>query len=217
MQRVTKTLRRALAATTPLSSIPESLLGAAPGESLRSLLVTSGRAGEGKTTVAIGIAAALAKQPKTSVLLVDASTRDPVLANWFEVGNEPGFCEWLGADPALKDVFHETSTSGLYVMSAGAQGAPVATLLANFPERMQTLLERFTYVVFDGDATLSSSGGPLLSRHVDGVVVVAECEKTKREVVAETRLRLERAGGRVLGVVLNKRNFYIPGVFYGKG
>jgi len=56
----------------------------------------------------------------------------------------------------------------------------------------------------------------LLAGQVDGVVLVAECEQTKWEILALCKEKLGRLGGQVLGVILNKRQFYIPGALYGK-
>ena len=215
MARLDRSLRLALATSASLEGLPGSILSAANGDVVRSLLVTSGRDGEGKSTMAVGMAAALARQSNAAVLLVDGNARRPALADWFDVPAEPGFHEWL-VDAALDAVIHRTETPGLSVLTAGGRAASIPDLLTAFPLRLKTLLERFAYVVMDGDSILTSAGAAMFAKHVDGIVLVAECERTKWEVIAETRSRLDRMGGRVLGVALNKRKFYIPGVFYGK-
>jgi len=209
-----KHLRRALATTNSLLGFPGSLLSAANGDSVRTLLVTSGRDGEGKTTVAVGIASALSRQSNAPVLLVDANHRRPALASWFGITSTPGFSEFL-ADTSGEHPFHKDEASGLSILSAGGQ-ASISDLLPSFPSRLKVLQDQFSYVVIDGDSTLTSSEASLFARHVDGIVLVAECGQTKWEVISQARERLARLGGRVLGVALNKRKFYIPGVFYGK-
>ncbi len=197
-----------------LISLQGSLLSAANGKGMRSLLVTSGRDQEGKSTVAIGLAVALARQANARVLLVDGNFRRPALANLFGLSVEPGLREFLTGSSG-EQVIQKTDEPRLSLLTSGGSGS-VAELLTKLPERLQVLCEGFDHVIFDGDSTLTSSEAVLLARHVDGVVLVAECEQTKWEILSLCKEKLARLGGTVLGVVLNKRQFYIPGALYGK-
>lgn len=207
-------LNRALAATVSLGGLSGSILSAAGGESARSLLVTSARDGEGKSTAAVAMAVALARQSSAPVLVVDVNFRRPALAQWFGVAPEPGFREYLRSGSGAPAV-HRTGEPGLSVLTAGGN-VTVADMQTAFPSRLKELLNQFSCVVLDGDSTLTSSDAALFARHVDGIVLAAECEQTKWEVISQAHERLARLGGRVLGVTLNKRKLYIPGVFYEK-
>jgi len=209
-----ETLDRILKHAGSLTSLQGSLLSAANGKGVRSLLVTSGRDQEGKSTIAIGLATALARQANARVLLVDGNFRRPTLANLFGLSTAPGFREFLTGSSG-EQVIQKTDEPRLSLLTAGASGS-IAELLTKLPERLRALYEGFDYVIFDGDSTLTSSEAVLLARHVDGVVLVAECEQTKWEILALCKEKLTRLGGTVLGVVLNKRQFYIPGALYGK-
>ncbi len=197
-----------------LSSLQGSLLSAANGKSIQSMLVTSGRDSEGKSTVAIGLATALARQANAKVLLVDANFRRPALAGLFGLSVAPGLTEFLSGS-SEEQVIQKTDEPRLSLLTAGSGGS-IAELLSKLPERLAALCGGFDYVIFDGDSTLTSSEAVLLARHVDGIVLVAECEQTKREILSLCKKKLIRLGGQVLGVVLNKRQFYIPGALYGK-
>jgi Mrp family chromosome partitioning ATPase len=76
--------------------------------------------------------------------------------------------------------------------------------------------EKFDYVVFDGDSAMASSEAVILAKQFDGVVFVVECEKTKWEVLELAKEKITNVGGNILGVVLNRRRFYIPRGLYGK-
>lgn len=207
-----KSLEQILKYAGSMEGLQGSLLSAAKGNAVRSVLVTSGKNREGKSTVAIGLAAALAADAK--VLLVDGNLRRPVLADLFGVSSSPGLTDVLaGSDP--DQAVQQTGVSGLSLLPAGG-GESILRHLEKLPELLQTLYTRFDCIVFDGDSTLTSSEAALLAKRVDGVVLVAECEQTKREIIALSQEKLTALGGRVLGVVLNKRQFYIPGVLYGK-
>lgn len=209
-----ETLDKILEHAGSLSSLQGSLLSAANGKGVQSLLITSGRDQEGKSTVAIGLATALTRQANAKVLLVDANFRRPALAGLFGLSVAPGLTEFLTGSPE-EQVIQKTDEPRLSLLAAGETGS-IAKLLTQLPERLKILCDEFDYVVFDGDSTLTSSEAALLARHVDGVVLVAECEQTKREILSLCKEKLTRLGGTVLGVVLNKRQFYIPGALYGK-
>ncbi len=214
MTSARESLNRIFECAGSLASLQGSLLSATNGKGVRSLLVTSGRDQEGKSTVAIGIAVAMARQANARVLLVDANFRRPALAEMFGLSSEPGLREFLMGSPA-EQVIQRTGEPRLSLLSAGSAGS-IAGLLPKLPDGLSALCEGFDYVVFDGDSTLTSSEAALLAQHVDGVILVAECEKTKREIISLCTEKLARLGGKVLGVVLNKRQFYIPGALYGK-
>jgi protein-tyrosine kinase len=76
------------------------------------------------------------------------------------------------------------------------------------------LRDHFDLVVFDAPAMSHGALGPALTKKVDGVVVVVEAERTRAPVVAELQRVIEVNGGRILGVVLNKRRFHIPRFLY---
>ena len=207
-------LDKILKQSDSLTSLQGSLLSAANGKGMRSLLVTSGRDQEGKSTIAIGLASALARQANARVLLVDGNFRRPALAGLFGLSEAPGLCEFL-TGASEEQVIQKTDEPRLSLLTTGGNGS-IAELLTKLPERLNSLYAGFDYVIFDGASTLTSSAAVLLARHVDGVVLVAECEQTKWEILSLCKEKLARLGGTVLGVVLNKRQFYIPGALYGK-
>jgi capsular exopolysaccharide synthesis family protein len=214
MIAVKETLDQILKQAASLTELQGSLLSASNGKTVRSLLITSGRDLEGKTTVSTGIAVALARHAHAKVLLVDVNLRRPALAKLFGVSATSGLREFLqGA--SIEQVVQQTVEPRLSLLANAAAGS-IAELLTKLPERLDALYGRFDYVVFDGDSTLTSSEAALLAQYVDGVVLVAECEQTKREILSLCKEKLARLGGKVLGVVLNKRQFYIPGALYGK-
>jgi protein-tyrosine kinase len=207
-------LNQLLKQADSLTSLLGSLLSASEGRAIHSLLVSSGRNGEGKTTTAATMAISLARHANARVLLVDANFRRPALAELFGSPQDPGLREWLRGEK-LSEIINPTEQPGLSLLTGGSVGS-AAEPLAKLPERMKELCDGYDYVIFDGDSVLTSSEAALLSRHVDGTVLVAECEKTKWELIALCQDKLTRLGGTVIGTILNKRHYYIPGVFYGK-
>jgi Mrp family chromosome partitioning ATPase len=74
--------------------------------------------------------------------------------------------------------------------------------------------EQFDYVILDGPPLPRFSEIRVICAKVDGVVLVVKAGKTKREVALRAKKELEDAGGKILGVVINRRRFYIPEWIY---
>lgn len=72
----------------------------------------------------------------------------------------------------------------------------------------------FDYVVLDGPPLPSFSESKVICNKVDGVVIVIESGKTRKQVALRAKKYIEQAGGTVLGVVLNKRKYHIPKWIY---
>jgi Mrp family chromosome partitioning ATPase len=79
---------------------------------------------------------------------------------------------------------------------------------------ISSLRERFDYVIVDSAPVGVSPESTTLCDKVDAVLLVVQHGHTRREIVKRTKDIIERAGGRLLGVILNKRKFPIPGFLY---
>lgn len=177
--------------------------GAAGGA--RVVMVTSSRSGEGKSTVAVNLAAALA-ETAAKVVLVDADLRRPTVARTLRVEGSVGLSTVLVGQAGLSDVVQEWGASGLTVLTSGAVPPNPAELLGS--PAMAGLVERlrasYDYVVIDTAPLLPVADAAVLSRLVDGAVLVVDAAGTHRDQVAESLRNMDQVDGRVLGVVLNR-------------
>jgi capsular exopolysaccharide synthesis family protein len=198
-----------------LAAIEGNLLSSAQGAKVKSLFITSSRPGEGKTTAAVMLAHALATTTPDSVVIVDGNFAKPRIHEAFQLKPDaPGFGDVLTGKASLEQVIQKTGIDRLSAITAGkhenkslqAGIIPAAAC----QEQLQKLGAQFNYVIFDGDSVFTSSNSAVLSRYFDGVALVAECERTKWEVVDLARQKIVGVGGRVIGVILSKRNYYIP-------
>jgi len=198
-------------------SIKGRLAGASKNREIKSILVTSCYAGEGKTTAAVSMAMALSDEEKSKVLLVDGNFRAPKLHELFGVSSSPGFSDIFTAQNASLTL-KETAKDSLVVVSNGAPVSNPLEILSSpvFGKQLRALAESVDNIIVDGTSILEFSDIPAIAEYFDGIVLVVECEKTRLEVVREGMGRIESAGGHLLGVVLNKRNYYIPKAIYGK-
>jgi succinoglycan biosynthesis transport protein ExoP len=167
-------------------------------------VISSARAGEGKSTVALMLARAWAEAGER-VLLVEAELRNPRLAGVLELGNGPGLADVLTGRAALGKAVQHTVNDGLHVVTAGTVPANPTELLAG--EAMAATLGemRSTYsrVVIDAPAMQPFSDAALLSVQADWTVMVVKYARVSRELLQTSLRNLELVKGRVAGVVFN--------------
>ena len=201
-----------------LSALEGNMLSAAKGTEPRVICVTSCLPGEGKTTVAVSIANALAARAGGNVLLVDGNQKTPRIHELFEEKEAPGLMDVIADQAVPSEAIRSTSIDRLQVLPIGTRGNKTKAAFSEqrFAQKLAELRQRYSYVIFDGGSVLTSSDMSMLARHFDGVIFAVECEKTKIDMLEEARENIQNAGGKVLGVFLNKRRYYIPRGLYGK-
>jgi succinoglycan biosynthesis transport protein ExoP len=173
---------------------------------LRTLAITSPHQGDGKTTVAMSAAIAMAElEPK--VLLIDADLRRPMLHKRFDLAQGPGLSDVLVGQAEVSEAVQPTKYDGLYVLSGGTQ-VPNPVKLIHSP-RLDTLLEAllkdYRAIIFDTPALLPVYDAAILSAKVDGAVLVISANSTDMPSTKKAMQRLSAVQGvNMLGVVLNR-------------
>jgi succinoglycan biosynthesis transport protein ExoP len=174
-------------------------------EPLRSLLVTSALAGEGKSTCTAHLAIAHAMQGRKT-LLIDADLRRPSQHSHFALPNEAGLAEIILEDRSIADVRHTVSgIDNLHVVTAGAlfqKGAHlVGTRIANL---LAEAAKDYDLVLVDAPPMLGLAEPIQIACATDGVLLIAQAGQTNQEAVAAALGTLQRLNVHVLGLVLNK-------------
>ena len=183
----------------------------------RSLLISSSRAAEGKTSTALSLAQSLARVGG-SVLLIDADLRKPSFKGDIAPGR--GLSSLLTSTQSIDEHIVSTYFDNLSLLTVGAIPPNPAELLAT--PRMGMILreamDRFDIVVVDGPPVLGLADSPNLAALCEGTVMVVEAGGVRRPVVLNSLSRLTAAKARVLGTVLNKYNPKTAGSYgYGYG
>jgi capsular exopolysaccharide synthesis family protein len=197
-----------------------SILLSGPGGKPRVLLFTSSRPSEGKTSAVICEAIVLALSG-ARVLLVDADMRRPTVHSRFRLPNNIGLSTVLVGESAFKDTIHSIKeVPSLHILSAGPSAPLPAELLGS--ESLRKLLETarkdFDFILFDTPPILTVTDAAVLAPQCDGVVVILRYGETAKNAVTRAGYLLQRAGGKVLGVVLNAVDFKSPDYseYYGR-
>lgn len=185
-----------------------------PQQATRVLLFTSSVEREGTTEVVMGLGLTLAGAMDRSTAIIDCNMRNPDIHKRFGVA-DVGLDEYLRGKLGLEQALLNTLVPNLYVMPLGAGFTSFAAIRKDeFAGLFDLLRGRFEYVLLDSAAVGLNPETTTLCDKVDAVVMVVKHGGTRREVVRRSKDMIERAGGKLLGVVLNKRKFPIPEFLY---
>jgi capsular exopolysaccharide synthesis family protein len=176
----------------------------AKGQPVKAILVTSAFPGEGKTTVATNLAAALSRHYKTC--LIDADLRHPVITNSFGLSLHVGLQEALMRPEIVAEVAKGAPENySLTVLGTG--GAIPDAIDKMTSDAMRNLLDQlksmFEYIVIDSPPVIPFAESRWLSALADGIVVVVKCSATTRRALNWTLNILGDVRQQILGVVLN--------------
>ena len=179
-----------------------SILFSSLDSPVRSLLVTSTAAEEGKSTTLANLGVTFA-QAGHEVILVDSDLRRPSLHRLFDLPNEYGLTTALLSETA-GPVLQPTPVERLRVLTSGPLPPNPAELLSSrrCARLIAELRDRAEFVFFDCPPIVAVTDAAILARQVDGVVLVVSAGRTRWEHAARARQLLERVQARVLGVVL---------------
>ena len=185
-------------------------------EPLSAILVTSSGPGEGKSTTAANLALVMA-QAGRQVVLVDADLRRPTLHRFFDLPNGQGLTTaLLDLRSPIEAHLQETEVSGLRLMTSGPIPPNPAELLSS--QRQSDLLKELErqsdIVIVDSPPVLTVTDALVLAPQTNGVLLVVEAGRTRKEVLKKTREALARTDARLLGVVLNQMTARRSGYYY---
>jgi capsular exopolysaccharide synthesis family protein len=186
---------------------------------IRVFSVTSPVKRDGKSTVAVNLAAALALDYEENVLLIDADLRAPSVHRYFELNPSPGLADYLGSDSSPGEVgalVQPTFLPGLRVLPAGKPTNFSSELLAK--DKMRQLMEEIRTdfsgyrIVVDTSPVLSTSDPLILARYVDGVLLVVRARKTPRDYLTKSIQMLNST--KLMGVVFNGAELGMASKYY---
>jgi capsular exopolysaccharide synthesis family protein len=183
--------------------------------STKTILITGTTNREGASTTASNFAKALAQDPRLKILLIDANLKNPSMHNIFTLDHSTSLTQFLQRTVTGGNPF-QFKQGEVQVMPTGGTYSDPASIFespsfSNFLTEMQ---ETFDYIVLDGPPVFRSAECMLLARKVDATILVIESGKTRKQIALRAIQQIEDAGGKILGIVLNRRKFYIPDWLY---
>ncbi len=181
-----------------------SMLLSAAGSPPKTILVTSGQAGEGKTTTVVNTAISLA-QLGLSVLIIDCDLRRPSTHKILGVDPTGGLSSYLSRNTEIDPLIHKLQIPNLSLLPCGPIPPNPAELISS--ARMKDLLKemaaRYDHILIDSPPMINVTDPVILSSMVDGVILVVHGGKSPRATVQRARQELLGVGAKIFGVVLN--------------
>jgi len=177
----------------------------AQGPHPQVIVVTSPRAGEGKSTTVSNLAVTTALSHKR-VLVIDGDMRHPSIHLTFGLSNETGLSTILQGEKSLDECIRQGSLPNLHILTAGPSPAFPPELLASpaMTELLASARERYDTVLLDSTPIVNLSDGAQLASLAEGAIMVVSAAKTEHASLLEALRILEQVGVPILGIVYNR-------------
>lgn len=178
-------------------------LGPESPEKHPKIVITSARAGDGKSTTSCGLAVALARAG-LRVLLIDGDLRRASLSKRFLGEDRPGLSDAVDGKP-VRECVASTAIPGLSLLPAGTVRTNPAELLNRdaFPKAIDAIRSDYDWILCDAPPVLAVTDAAILARRATSVVLVIGANATPAVSVRATLKQLDRVGARLSGLVLN--------------
>ncbi len=196
--------------------LKSNLLTRHPDEIIRSILFVGTSPGDGSSTVAVNYATLLSKDSRRMVLFVDlngvnsnphesSETDRPKVLDDDDIGVEKGAFQVKKMGPG-----------NLYFFVSGRENVKYTEFFESdrIDRFLKMVYKRFDYLIIAAPSASGSSKARAFCAKVDGIVMVILSGKTRRQIAIKAKEAMEDAGGKLLGVILNKRRYYIPESIY---
>jgi capsular exopolysaccharide synthesis family protein len=176
------------------------------GSDVKVIGLTSCRQNEGKSSISMHLADAMADSQKKTIL-IDADLRKSVLLGRYRIEKPiKGLTHYLSGLSMEDEVIYKTSTNNLDVIFSGPVPPNPSELLTSqiFVSLIHSLREKYDYILIDTPPLGSIIDGAVISRVCDGMILIIEADSISYKFAQKVKCQLEKSGCRILGAVLNK-------------
>jgi capsular exopolysaccharide synthesis family protein len=184
--------------------------------SIKTIMFTSTAAGEGVTTTVAFFAYCLTQTFLHNVLLIDTNLKSPRIHRLFDLEHSGCLDDVFSKECRIECQSNNESSGNLFVITYDGNSRDSLSMvdLKRFKEFLATMRDRFDFILLDSPPLNLFSEALTIGSVVDGVMLVVEAGKTRQQTALKAKEELEAAGGKFLGVVLNKREYFIPKWIY---
>ena len=191
----------------------QTITAALPDADRRTILFVGSRSNEGTSTITRQLARVASLRLEKSVLLIDLDRSRPDLHVYSTLKSKPDIQD--GEDQTGLSLTR-VEESSLYVMPLfwRTMVTPKTIDYAKRGDFWESLKDQFDLIIVDSPPASMFPDGPAIVSRLDGVILVVEAEKTRWHVALSVKEKILKSGGKILGIVFNKRRLYIPEVIY---
>lgn len=193
----------------------------------KTILVTSGFMGEGKSFVSSNLATSFANSGK-KVILIDTDMRKGRIHNIFKLSNENGLSTCLskigtyGTSLNINEFIKESNITNLHIMTCGIVPPNPSELLSSssMVKLLHALNKQYDIVICDGTPCMLVSDSIILSKIVDTSIIVTANKVTKLDTLTKIKKSIEMVGGNISGAIINmmdvNKKDYKNSYYYGE-
>jgi len=174
------------------------------------------RSGDGVSTIVREYATMATARLGKSVLILDTNQGESDQKHFYRIRNNWGWDQAVGDPEAPDKAISRIGNSNLYVSGLSRKSSAISLAFDGYQLKnlFVGLRMRFDLVLIDSSPVSSSTDYTLLSNCADGVLLVVEADKTRWPVADNLKTKIQNSGGNILGMVFNKRRYYIPEFLY---
>lgn len=172
---------------------------------INSLLITSEKPKAGKSILSANIAITYA-QAGYKTLIIDGDMRKPTQHYFFDLSNNSGLSNLIINKTTYSESIKETRVENLAVLTAGPTPPNPSELIASskFEKIYKKLLDYYDFILIDSPPVNTVTDAQVYAKSVKNCVLVIDTEKNNKNEVKKAKSLLNKADGKLLGVVLNK-------------
>lgn len=171
---------------------------------IRTIVVTSADPKEGKSTVSVHLAMAMAESGK-KVLLFEADCRQPMIGNYLGIRPKVSWLHMLYEPEQKKNAIVPTNQKNLFFLDAEAQITHPVEIMSSkkFALMVETLSAEYDAIIFDTPPVGSFIEAAVLAERMDGTLLVINVGKVEVKREQQVVAQLKKANANILGAVLN--------------
>ncbi len=180
-----------------------------PGSGCKCIGVTSANRGDGKSSVAVNLAISFAQINK-KVIILDCDMRLPTVAAKIGIDSKPGLSNYLvGSNDLGEKLIKRIEDKGIDVFPSGNIPPDPTTLLESksMSDLIDVLRNHYDYIIVDLPPLMPVSDAAILSKYVDGYLIVVRHEKSEFAKIQDTLHQLEFSGAKIIGFVYNGKTY----------
>ena len=186
-------------------------------ERLQVFLLTGTERKTGVSSIAFNLSLLCGwDMPERRILMIDANMSHPSLHKSFDIPIAPGLADFLYGIVPIASITYDSFLPNLKLIPFGnkAENLPSPFMRQSFLDFLKLIKEQYDLVFIDSEPSQSSGDARTISSRADGVIMVAESQKTRLEALTEAKNHLQDDGARLIGNFLNRRKYAIPQWLY---
>lgn len=185
-------------------------------ENIKTVLITSSKADEGKSTVLSNLSDSFTDMGK-KVLLIDADLRNPSIHKIYGLHNNIGLADIINKEENFEDCVNIDVNSNLDILTSGTFVINPSELLSldYMKEFIDSLKEDYDYIFIDSPPIGIVTDANIIASFVDSVILVVASNEVDKKMLEISKSRLDKVNANILGVVVNKYRYEKNNYYYG--